>query len=164
MIVHDLECTSGHLFERAVDAADTNRQRCPLCRKKATVVFLPKRQSHTPNTVYYENAKGEKLYPWDSRDLPKTFTDAGFTRREVSAFERNRFERRTRQEMNAEASRKREEERREYESERAERHTSLREESRNWDSYHRDLAEHAMAQEDSGYSERYDSEFHIGLD
>lgn len=118
-----------------------------------------------PATVYYENAKGERLYPWDARNLPKHYTDTlGYQRFEVGSFERGRFEKRTREQMNAEARDKRDESQREYEIKRDRNHAELRHLSRGMDSFHRELAEHAIQQELSGYSQSYDSEFRVGHD
>ncbi len=117
-----------------------------------------------PATVYYENAAGQRLYPWDHRELPKEYTDKGFQRFEVSGFERGRFEKQTRAQMNAEASHKSEDARREYEEDRAQRHAELRNMAQGWDDKHRAIAYEAMEQEDRGYSRQHDSEFHIGRD
>ena len=163
MIVHDWTCESGHLFERAVDVAELATQRCEVCDTPATVTFLPKRFSHAPNTVFYKNAEGKRLYPWDSRDLPKTYTDLGYTRREVSGFERTRFERSTRQQMNAEGNREREQQAEQFAADRDARHADLRHVSSNWGDFQREVAREAMRDENGGYSQSaYDSCFQVG--
>lgn len=164
MVLHDFECGAGHLFERAVETSALRSQRCPMCKKKADVVYLPKRHSRLPNTVYYMNAKGEKLWPWTSGDLPKAYTQMGFQRQEVGTFERGRFEQQVRREMNVAAQRRRNEDQLAYEEQRDHNHAELRHESRGWDQFHQDLASEAIRQELSGYSSGYDSEFHIGQD
>jgi hypothetical protein len=115
-----------------------------------------------PATVYYENAAGKRLYPWDGRSLPAEYTSQGYTRREVSGFERGRFERQTRAQMNAEASQQREQEQRRCEVERNRNHAELREMSKGMDSFHRDVVEEAIRSESNDYSRHFDSEFRIG--
>lgn len=153
-------------------------QWCERCKKLVLMAGKPGRgdfykcphglrQSREPfpATVYYENAKGERLYPWDTRSLPKHYTETlGYQRFEVGSFERGRFEKRTREQMNAEATGKREESQREYEIERDRNHAELRHLSKGMDSFHREMTEHAIQQELSGYSQSYDSEFRVGRD
>jgi hypothetical protein len=117
-----------------------------------------------PATVYYENAEGKRLYPWDQRDLPKTYTDQGYQRFEVSNFERSRFEKCTRAQMNAEANQSRDQEQRQYEAERDRNHRELRAMSKGMDSFHREIVEEAIRSESNEYSRQHDSEFRIGPD
>lgn len=124
---------------------------------------LRQSRSNVPATVYYEDASGKRLYPWDGRNLPKTYTDLGYQRFEVGGFERSKFERDTRRQLNEEGQRKREAERAEYEEARSRSHAELRHESQSWNEFEREVAQIAMAEEDAGYSRsRYDSEFRIG--
>lgn len=161
-IRHDFTCMRGHLFERAVESSRLTNQRCPMCRSKCEVTYLPKRAARTPNTVYYENARGERLYPWDANDLPKAYTDKGFQRMEVSTFERHRFERRVRAEMNAEHAARTRESTAEYEAARSAHHADLRQQMQSWGEFERDVARVAMEEESRGYSRNFDCEFHIG--
>jgi len=142
-----------------VDADKLDRQRCPYCHSKAEVVFLPKRRSYAPPTVYFENAQGKRLY---AHKIPKQFEKLGYQRVEVSGFERGRFEKQTRAQLNAEGARRRESEREQYERDRSQRHAELRQMSNGFDVFHRDLARHAMEQEDREPISSYDSEFRIG--
>lgn len=114
-------------------------------------------------TVYYENSTGQRLYPWDSRALPKEYTNLGYERREVSGIQNIRnFERATRRQLEDEQQRKHDEQQREYAEQRDRNHSDLRGEMSGMDDWHRELARESMAEESRGYEERYESAFRIG--
>jgi len=112
-------------------------------------------------TVYYVNKEGRRLYPWDSRKLPKAYIDQGYQRVELNGLgEIRRFERDTARQLEAEAQ-KSDEQLAHEEHERDQRQASLRDDMRRMGEFEREVARLAIEDENRGYSERYDSQFRI---
>lgn len=144
---------------------------CNTCKQLVLVAGEPQRgDKRCPHrfsrepispTVYYVNADGKRLYPWDARDLPKKYTDQGYQRIEVPASEIRRFERDTNRQLQREASQKAEESAAMEEVMRDRRHAELRNDMSAMDDFHKEITRMAIEEESRGYGRRYDPEFRI---
>jgi hypothetical protein len=146
---------------------------CSICQqivlvygeaKKGDVLCPHKSRGREPiaPTVYYENKNGQRLYPWDRRELPKKYTDQGYQRIELNGLgDVRRFERETGRQLQAEHSQRAEEEAMINEYQRDRRHASLRQDMGQMDSFMKEVAQLAIDNESKGRSQRYDPQFYI---
>jgi len=96
MILHNYECSSGHIFE-AMTSDASKKKVCKVegCRRRASVVYLPRRSFETAKTftptLLYTNSKGEVFNPVNPafpipKRLEKHLKKKGFTPIHLNTF------------------------------------------------------------------------------
>jgi hypothetical protein len=113
-------------------------------------------------TVVYQNAAGETLFVGDAeRPFAEYPVPEGYQRVEIPPHEIRKFEKEMNRRIKAEHDRDQEVESAMMEGAFSVLRESLMGDMKGMDSFHRDLAEYALEQQQSGYSRSYDPEFRI---
>lgn len=104
MILHNFECSSGHIFEAMIPSTSIGKKiTCQfkdlkgnkLCKKKASIIYLPPRLARAARNfapcLLYTNQKGEVFNPLSpdaplTKRLEKHLKKRGFTPTHINTF------------------------------------------------------------------------------
>lgn len=164
-IFQTYQCPIGHEFQALVETSRlAEKQSCKEtgCKELAEHSRIAKYREAMKATVIYRNAAGETLYvgnseqPFGENPVPE-----GYERVEIPPHEIRKFEREVNREMKREHEREKEVESAVMEGAFSVLRESLQRDMKGMDTFHRELAQEALDQQQSGYSSNYDPEFRI---
>jgi len=161
MVRHDFRCHGcGNVFEKAVASNFKSSPRCPECKGKTDLIYLPRRQDaqHFSPVVIFRGPNGKVRFPGDS-DAP---TPKGYKREELrTSYAVHKFEREMNQREISRYQNRQEREERCYEPFHAAMRSQLRAHARHFSPLGRDFAETAMRENNNRTRRSYDPGFHI---
>lgn len=167
-VIRKYQCSRDGYFDELVKWDERfNSQKCPKCRRKCESTFIKTRAALPAATIVYEKIMdGKKEYMYVEPKVPKSVAFAekeGFQRREIQGMAQARkFEREVRTDMRRKYIEQQNAMNSQKEAAMREAHSEIRRLMPSMDDFSRAIAEEAIRDSQSGYSQSYDPNFRIG--
>jgi hypothetical protein len=167
-VIRKYQCSEHSYFDELVKWSERfEPQKCPKCQRKCESVFIKTRSALPGATIVYEKMVGgkvERMYV--DPQVPESCVHAekqGFQRREIQGMAQARaFEKEVANEMRRDFASQQNAMSRQKEEAMREAHSEIRRLMPQMDDFSREIAEEAIRDSQSGYSQSYDPNFRIG--
>ena len=159
MVLHNFECSKGHITEQLVETTKENwiKRSCVKCGGEAERVFLPRNHNaQAPAIVVYRDASGHTIYPGrNDAKMPARYAKLGYERVEMNLHEARRFSSQMNREERAKLAVHLEREQAHAEALSAQQRSELRDAMRNMSRQGRDYVRAVMEYNNSQDAKRY---------